>query len=176
MAVGCFDQSMRLFTLIRNEGTQRETKYPVPEVRRPLPQDESKDRQVQREPNGQYHQYHHHEYLTVVSRLGFPDAGEPPGVHYLRDCFSCEDIPTGLSCSQAPLPPPQSGRSGAGATLSMRLAAALAGSRFFKGTQSGRRRWFGDGPVGCSPVKQWLLARRLRSASGLFVGTGTRPA
>jgi hypothetical protein len=101
-------------------------------VRRPLPQDESKDRQVQREPNGQYHQYHHHEYLTVVSRLGFPDAGEPPRVHYLRDCFSCEDIPTGLSCSQAPLPPPQSGRSGAGATLSMRLAAALAGSRFLR--------------------------------------------
>jgi hypothetical protein len=35
--VGCFDQSMRLFTLARNEGAQGETKHPVPEVRRPLP-------------------------------------------------------------------------------------------------------------------------------------------
>ena len=70
--VSCLDQSMDLFALARNEGAQRETKHPVPKVRRALPQDESKDRQVQREPNAQYRQYGSHGHLTIFEGLGFP--------------------------------------------------------------------------------------------------------
>jgi hypothetical protein len=67
-----FDQSTRLFTLARNEVAQRETKHTVPEVRRPLPQDESEDREVQREPNAGYHQHCFHEHITIFEGLGFP--------------------------------------------------------------------------------------------------------
>jgi hypothetical protein len=70
--VGCVDQSMGLFALARNEGAQRETKHPVPKVRRALPQDESKDRQVQREPNAQYRQYGSHGHLTILKVFGSP--------------------------------------------------------------------------------------------------------
>jgi hypothetical protein len=65
--VGGVDQSMGLFTLVQNEGAQRETKYAVPEVRRPLLQDESKDRQVQREPNAQNRQHGRHGQKVLGS-------------------------------------------------------------------------------------------------------------
>jgi hypothetical protein len=86
--VGGLDQSMGLFTLVQNEGAQRETKYAVPEVWRPLPQDESKDRQVQREPNAQNRQHGRHGHLTIFEGLGFPlgsaGTGRRPAPFILR--------------------------------------------------------------------------------------------
>jgi hypothetical protein len=43
----------------------------VPEVRRPLPQDEREDRQVQRELNAGYRQHGFHEHITIFEGLGF---------------------------------------------------------------------------------------------------------
>jgi hypothetical protein len=68
--MGCFDKSIRLSTLAQSEGAQRATKHPVPEVRRPLPQDESKNRQVQCEPNAQYRQHGGHGRITILKAFG----------------------------------------------------------------------------------------------------------
>jgi Transposase len=73
--MGCLDQRMHLFTPTRDEGAEGETKHTVPEMRRPLPQDESKDRQVQREPNAQNRQHGRHGHLTIFEGLGYPLAG-----------------------------------------------------------------------------------------------------
>ena len=78
------DQSMRLSTLARRESTQRETKHLVPKVRRPLPQDKSKDRQVQREPNAQYRQHRSHGQLTIFQSFGFPLAKPEPVAQQVR--------------------------------------------------------------------------------------------
>jgi hypothetical protein len=40
-----------LLTLARHESAQGQTKHTLPKVRRPLPKDESEDRQIRREPN-----------------------------------------------------------------------------------------------------------------------------
>jgi hypothetical protein len=67
-------------TLARHESANGQTKHTVPEVRRPLPKDESADRKIRREPNAQYRQYGLHECSFRLS---------PP----LRDSFSRDKIP-----------------------------------------------------------------------------------
>jgi hypothetical protein len=71
--VSGLDQGMNLLTLARRESAQREPKYPVPKVWRSLPRDKSKDRQIRREPNAQYLQYHHHEYLNACVAAWVPE-------------------------------------------------------------------------------------------------------
>jgi hypothetical protein len=69
--------------------TKGQTKYTAPEVRRPIPKDQSEDRQIRREPNAQYFQYGRHEGLTV---LGSFRSMLPSRSHPLRDGFSRENI------------------------------------------------------------------------------------
>ena len=60
-------------------GTKGQIKHTTAKVRRPIPKDQSADRQIRREPNAQYLQYRRHEGLTVVG--GFRGMlFLPPGV------------------------------------------------------------------------------------------------
>ena len=80
----------RLVTLARHESAKGQTRHTLPKVRRPLPKDESEDRQIRREPNAQYRQYGLHECSFRLSR-------------HLRDSFSRDKIPPassqGCECS-----------------------------------------------------------------------------